>query len=641
MADNALPDELVSEILSPALRVSDEEFTRISTATFAKYCESTSAYLVVCKSWLRVATPLLYHVVILRSKAQAVALATTLTKNKELGRFIKKLRVEGGFGPSMNTILESAPNITEIYLSFAIWSPDTTDGLCKGLKLVNPTRLILHDVEESSPAPKNQAVTDLADTVAGLVPTWTRLTTLHCPNYLGQPALRVIGAIAETKLLESVFVPSNHRAIWAFQQFPRCPLKTIHVTWPYGAELKEFVFKDADPKLKAILQFSRLEKKPAEEHDIIQPSLNPFYVPMHGARPELQDAVWSRVLYFAMRCPERADSFPAAVPNRKSSLPFLLVSKTFLRLGTPLLYDSVVVDSRHNFRAVVTFAFHPPKAYPIRAFRGLIRGGAAGFLDGVIHSACATLVHLDIELSSSQTISSAQLIRLRSLQTLRLTGHVQLSSSPAQRIRLRDEHDAFAQLRELKLDRCTVTCVTVFKYFSLPAIRVLKINLARGESHIPSTIQKLLEAHGTKLTDLSLQEAILAHVHPLDHCPNLQHLSIIPGDDFLAPAAIIVRPKKSVPSLVKVTIDTLDWPSGLKKAKISWAEFLDNLDLREKLPNVRELVFSCFTWPTTERDIARSHWVEWAEKLMEVKIDLVDKEGKKWRPRLKVGAASR
>ncbi|KAJ7658840.1 hypothetical protein DFH06DRAFT_919114, partial [Mycena polygramma] len=64
---------------------------------FAKPSLSTSAYLVVCRDWLRLATPLLYNVVVIRSKSQANALEKVLVNNKEFGRFIKKLRrLRGG-----------------------------------------------------------------------------------------------------------------------------------------------------------------------------------------------------------------------------------------------------------------------------------------------------------------------------------------------------------------------------------------------------------------------------------------------------------------------------------------------------------------------------------------------------------------
>ncbi|KAJ7490974.1 hypothetical protein FB451DRAFT_1221580 [Mycena latifolia] len=103
MCYHSLPDEIIPEILqvSPALKMSVEMFSDTSDVSpFAEYSESCSTYLLVCKSWLRVATPLLYHV------------------NNDLGKFLKKLWVEGGYGPSMSTIMQFSPNISDLLISF-------------------------------------------------------------------------------------------------------------------------------------------------------------------------------------------------------------------------------------------------------------------------------------------------------------------------------------------------------------------------------------------------------------------------------------------------------------------------------------------------------------------------------------------
>ncbi|KAJ7434551.1 hypothetical protein FB451DRAFT_1418806 [Mycena latifolia] len=97
MAEN-LSDEILFKILSPGLKVAEKN--------------SSSAVLVVNKAWLRISTLLLYNIGDLRSKAQAGALATTLERSNELGRFIKKLRVEGGFGKHMGVILRHTSNVT-------------------------------------------------------------------------------------------------------------------------------------------------------------------------------------------------------------------------------------------------------------------------------------------------------------------------------------------------------------------------------------------------------------------------------------------------------------------------------------------------------------------------------------------------
>src|SRR5262245_53222399 len=97
-AISKFPDELLQEILSPVLSVSDDQFS--STAELSPFSSfsklSSATLLLVCKSWLRVAYPLLYNTVVIRSSGQAHALANSLHANLTLGRHVKKLRLEGG-----------------------------------------------------------------------------------------------------------------------------------------------------------------------------------------------------------------------------------------------------------------------------------------------------------------------------------------------------------------------------------------------------------------------------------------------------------------------------------------------------------------------------------------------------------------
>src|SRR5262245_24007930 len=112
-----LPDELLNEILSPALSIPDNEFASTSERSpFSSVSQSSSAMLLVCKRWLRVAYVLLYHTAVIRSPGQAQALANSLKTNKTLGRHIKKLRLEGGYGAATHRIFTLAPNITDLYL---------------------------------------------------------------------------------------------------------------------------------------------------------------------------------------------------------------------------------------------------------------------------------------------------------------------------------------------------------------------------------------------------------------------------------------------------------------------------------------------------------------------------------------------
>ncbi|EJD33181.1 hypothetical protein AURDEDRAFT_177738 [Auricularia subglabra TFB-10046 SS5] len=101
MADR-LPDETLAAILAESVVVPDASFaaTMADKSPFAEIAHSSSTILLVCKRWMRVATPLVYETVILRSVAQSRALAEVLKEKPQLGCYVRKFRVEGGVGDS-------------------------------------------------------------------------------------------------------------------------------------------------------------------------------------------------------------------------------------------------------------------------------------------------------------------------------------------------------------------------------------------------------------------------------------------------------------------------------------------------------------------------------------------------------------
>ncbi|KAJ7159496.1 hypothetical protein C8R46DRAFT_1001757, partial [Mycena filopes] len=185
MAANQVPDEIISEIISPLLSHSDAVFSEHSEKALLEAGYSLSTYLLVCKAWLRVSTPLLYNVVILRTTAQAVALAKVLAAHPEIGLFVKKLRLEGGFGSAMDTILAGTPNITDLFLTLLIESADSVQGLCSGLALVNPRRVIVFDISPSfnnrAKPKKNKHVTKLLEALVANIAKWDKLEIFDLP----------------------------------------------------------------------------------------------------------------------------------------------------------------------------------------------------------------------------------------------------------------------------------------------------------------------------------------------------------------------------------------------------------------------------------------------------------------------------
>ncbi|KAJ7465142.1 hypothetical protein FB451DRAFT_1041818 [Mycena latifolia] len=178
---NHIPDEIIHEILCPAIRVPDEAFSGSSAggySPFASVVESSSAFLLVSKSWLRVGTPLLYSVVIIRSKAQAQALAIALRSNPDLGRFIKKLRVEGGYAISMHKILQASKHITDLFITLNIDPYDNVCGLCRGLPLIDPVRGILHYIPTSY---IHKDTGKLVELLQECIPKWKNLVLTFSP----------------------------------------------------------------------------------------------------------------------------------------------------------------------------------------------------------------------------------------------------------------------------------------------------------------------------------------------------------------------------------------------------------------------------------------------------------------------------
>ncbi|KAJ7056790.1 hypothetical protein C8F01DRAFT_1372749 [Mycena amicta] len=372
MAENHLPDEIIAEILSPALKVPDDAFTDnslTSPSPFATYSESTSAYLVVCKSWLRVATPLLYHVVVLRSKAQAKALSKALSANPDLGRFIKKLRVEGGYGTPMHAILKLAPDICDLFLSLDIFASDSTEGLSKGLSLISPRRLILHN---ESHRRENKQFTALLNALLKAIPKWDRLVALDLPE-LSSTAMDTIlyPCIDNQQLLQMVSVRSPFAVRNISKIFSKCPIREMRVK---GLTDQRYIdILNPDEKLKSLLKYTLRGTEQTENKTRLPEvlaSLDPYFKPMSNAPKDTQDLVWSRILYFAMSIPEHTDNNP---PKRKmpKNLPILLVSKDFHTLGLPHFYAHVVLRQFHHpadFARVL--ASYPSLGPRIRTIRG-------------------------------------------------------------------------------------------------------------------------------------------------------------------------------------------------------------------------------------------------------------------------------
>ncbi|KAF7292031.1 F-box domain-containing protein [Mycena indigotica] len=592
-----LPDEIISEILAPALDVDDDLFTQsLGTgrhSPFVRFSESPSAYLVVCKAWLRVATPLLYNVVIIRSKGQAQALAAVLSNNPLLGSFIRKLRVEGGYGASMYKVLTNAPNITDLFLAFNMYSADKTDGLCRGLERVNPRRVILDTGEYRS----NNATLELGDALVAAIPKWDRFVCLDiAAAHTSLPFIPC--AIAASRTLTHIVVGSCYEATSVYTHSTQCPLRILEIK-SKRFEWSMFTLSylhDLEEKFKTGGRAIEL-RRPADINETPRPSVSstrnidimvvrkkpdPCYRPMADVAFDVQKRIWSSIFYFAL-----SDSGwpPAWRARNRQPHNLLLVSKLFLAAGSRWVYQNVVLRSFRD--------------WPLLART------------------------LDSNLAYARYIHSVSL------------------TNPSICVADQD-HNAFldALLRIV-----------------LPSLRHLKFHCA-----IASYCHWLFLIHGHHLITLRVSVNTLRAMRNdpgrvagsevsspaasvFDLCPNLTHMTLDSSDKYSSSVATIDLLATQNAHRALHTLTFCIFYSANRDHGREWAPFFAELAARvipRCLPTLRDVVLDAhFEWPTAERDIGRNPWVGIADDLIAAGVRVKNRNGTRWRSRLKTAGGRR
>ncbi|KAJ7049904.1 hypothetical protein C8F01DRAFT_1180815 [Mycena amicta] len=696
-----LPYEIISEILSPLLKVPDELFSNNKAVSpFAQYAKpSTSAYLVVCKKWLHAATPLLYNIVVLRSLAQAEALAKVLAVHNGLGNHIRKLRVEGGYGDAMLTILGSAPNLTDLFLSLEIWSGNSTDGLCQGLPLVNPTRLIIH---EGNTMRKSKMVTNLIDAVGtAITDSWDKLTSFSSP-YFWEPqfhwqsrAARLFEPLAQAGRLRTVTVLHDDGLDWVYPLIKTCPLESV------GVQLKQIIRgprKDQTLE-RLIANYERLNPQslpqPNTEGNSLRPTLNPLFSPMKHAPEDVQDAIWSRILHFALEVKEHAwvegnVARPPLLPV--SRLQLLCVCKRFLRLGRPLYYANIsfiqTQSSLYKLYKLLSDTDTPIEvqtihsAYYRRAwfaweiFEKLLDRSGAALRDCDVHVDAAIEPLQDENLPPGPlalTLNLNLYARTRILRSIdaremlsKLPNLRRLQWSCKTEFRIPDDEDVgeLPKLEHLWIRVTDPTFLDVLAAARLPSLTKLHAT-TNTVNYGP-----FLSAHGASLTELGVSVTILDEMWCVRGsesqrlsalCPNLVELVVTwpensraapPRNGFLpvewcADTPALSRSRRARTSsastpdqatskftrLTKITLLARWFPLANKKLA-AWGDYLLKFDPSES-PVLEELHVQALQWPTKERDIEHSLFVRAAESLLERGIHLAGDKGVRWRPRLR------
>ncbi|KAJ7086280.1 hypothetical protein C8R44DRAFT_752682 [Mycena epipterygia] len=675
-----IPDEIISEILSPLLKLSDRVFSDTSEKPLLTPGYSSSTYLLVCKAWLRVSTPLLYNVVILRTTAQAEALDKVLRTNDEFGLFIKKLRVEGGFGQAMHPILGCAPNITDLFLTLSIWGSDNVAGLCRGLRLINPRRVILVDVahgyDPRAKPKKNKQVDQLLQTLVEFIPKWDKLTIFDFPyisdTIFGQSpfsarAETLAAALTQSKSLHTLLVTGGT----GFPQYLRrlADLPTFKLIWIRVRDVDEMFEKlrkaiDAHPKCKMLVEHDRFDATHANDYlrgDTergIFPSSDSSYTPMKAAAKDIQKAIWKRILSFAMIAAEYKSISPL--------ISFVLVSKRFHKLALPLLYRDPSLDpttallfvqrikANPGFGAHVRSLLIPqnPQMIPDETMQTIVKhcdrlqkfGDAFReyddpaepyFAEQVLHvggfislqilkllgqTAGPTLRELGVTLPSLRRVDPAVLADFSVLEHLIWNSSSKFEAFNSGLV-------ALGSLRALRVERVSTSFLDILAHLPLPDLRHVSLSMAVDAG----AAVEFLRRHGPKLIELRLPLEIFSRLDVLGVCTRLVTViaicpSVAAKDRRVIAEDMLSRPH---PSLTNIRFQF----SKLERQHDATFNTMFAAIDTTRFPALQEVQITCAKWPTSEHEIPKSKWVRLAELLRPKGIKLTDGEGVAWTPR--------
>ncbi|KAJ6454603.1 hypothetical protein C8R45DRAFT_1037492 [Mycena sanguinolenta] len=681
-----LPEEILAEILFFALRVSDAAFSALSVtgdSPFVSFRESSSAYLRVSKGWLRVATPFLYKVVIIRSKAQAQALAATLSSNPALGRYIKKLRVEGGYAISMLKVLESSKNLTDLFLSADVAHSDNASGLCRGLPLVDPVRVIL-DMQGLSMDSRK-----LVNALRKCIPTWKKLAQFEMSDVY-EPRDRKHSAaekIISTALRNSLNLRTL--VVWDLHVNVQCvphymtiaaanpALKTIQIKPSVAPQHSRSSHRMAlytemkkNMRLNALLDLTDeipVFQLPAEVPDSLAQLPSTFVYPAQlTGNPVQEDNIWSRVLFFALESQASGHKWDFARPHNAhfSRLSPLLVCRKFAQLGIPHLYKNVVLNREEAARSFMSqLAQQPTLGYRVRSLLlNYSRDITLKFKTTIAYT--PALNHLDggkdflpIFWKDFCDLSNSVGSTLRSFRGIQIDNPDDPKSPDvfARFTQLEDFHwfsrtafktdhnlthftpvTVFNTLVHLRITVCYhESFMTVLAHMELPSLRTTVF------SYVASGGAPFFKKHGAKLSELSVSTKQLTDPGNAIwlNCPFITVLGVS-FDQYHPVTASCLTTVETLARLERIVFNAWQFPPPdrstlTKEDLVQLGHLMAALRTTTSFPALREIEHPMCTWPRKERHIPRSFWVKWAESMLERGVHLFGSDKVHWRPRLK------
>ncbi|TDL29968.1 hypothetical protein BD410DRAFT_737178 [Rickenella mellea] len=659
-----LPEEILKEILVPLLHVPDEEFSS-QGSPFGHTHRNTSSLLLVSKHWMRVATPLLYEVVVIRSTAQAQALAYAIKCNKGFGAFMKKLRMEGGFGRAPAQFITSAPNIRELFVTLDVYSNDNPSGLCSAVSGMDLRRIIINHDDVVTNVQANRLWASLFTSI----PRWSNLETLE------YHATWMVAISGKHKYLDLVTLlkasPSvKHIVLENVQRrvLPKLASVTSLESISVGSLVSDpLSLVEPDPPIPEIVQIRA--KVPFEITPEVLPlaSVVADFKPLEGVPEHVAMPIWDAILSFAtysyyvgMSPSDKSVDDPyfgSRASFYRTARHLSLVSKSFREIVRRHLFSTVQVESSAKFAAFCdVINDNGTLASLVRVLKvNYLRYSLGETYDKLMAQLLPKLtglVYLDVPL-----IDFEQLKLLGPAVSTNLHGlGVRL---PVCKQRGHDTVDlgVFGRLAELRcsFDRSDVSRrakpspptllidlpnLTTFAtalddgkedaFGAFCTVRMPSLTHVQLSGRHPKT-PEFLRLNGETLKVLKIFEAPSSALWAW--CPHLEDLTVY-NDPIHTFKSLAQGQRHS--SFSKLCFKLRVLRHNTEKAMLSSTEGFDLVDFSQ-FPNLREINVGGLMWPNTERDIKRNPTCNGFGLCMKKwGIVVYDESGTPWRERAQI-----
>ncbi|KAI0332477.1 hypothetical protein GY45DRAFT_1320990 [Cubamyces sp. BRFM 1775] len=661
-----VPDDVLEYILHYALTIPAETFEAWRTpATFAGSPRSNvSDILLVSTRWHNLGVPSLYEAAILRTVDQGRLFAHSAKIMNERGvrrsRYLRRLRIEGGYSTHTKMILEESSGITTLFIAFDISLDDSAAGLKRALRKVNPLRLFLYSSPGSHATASNTR--SLYAAVGVAMPCWTKLKRIDAsPEFIFQTPL--IPPLSHLPALEFVSM-TNYTATMSVELvalealFDNPAVKVIQIrdgiNWLKWRGTSAVL--NAYPRDKILLG-EGINMIPWQEfppNDAMVPATTRCL-----NLPDLPDKIWTRILGFATHVHgyNFLDVDGALVDLSKrcsinsTRMNVLLVNKLFHRLGLQYLYAIPHITSD---QMAAGFAARVESSKQLASFVRALYVRDEIFLRAelCIRAPLVNLVRLKARIQvllelgkhvpagastrlqwATQTLSPFTGVTPRVFSTFPHLQHLTLYGGRGDDLS-NAYPNALPRLESLRFHTPGPNMFSVFACMDLPNLRELGFTVADDEA---DDLVEFLEKHGAKLETISLAsaDATLPKYPPiLDYCPNITELKVdcpeLPQTMPIfvvsaAPHSALKRLTFSNPALwIREYVPT----DGVKR----WDAFVEFLVVhRHKVPVLEEVrTLSRFEWPMHEHAYRFSFATTAAFDLHEIGIALADKDGTRW-----------